>query len=327
MTGRDSISVNALADKLVDRLKKDAGILRLELQTLPNGSVIVDAGVSAQGGIAAGLRITEICMAGLGQVNVVSHSNTPEWSWSIQVSTSQPVLACLASQYAGWSLSVEHNDKRYSAMASGPGRALANKETLFEELAYNDSHNTATLILESDKLPPVELAEKVAKDCGVNPHNVTLIVTPTGSLAGSTQIAGRIVEVALHKAHELAFPLDNIVDALGVTPMAPPAKDALTAMGRTNDSILFGGQVQLFVNASDADAESFAMALPSSQSTDYGKPFGQVFKDYDYDFFKIDGRLFSPALIAVTALESGNTFKSGSLAPELLERSFGRSDP
>ena len=155
------------------------------------------------------------------------------------------------------------------------------------------------------------------------PEQVTLVLTPTGSLAGVVQIAARVVEVALHKAHEIGFPLDAIVDAAGSTPLPPPIDDALVAMGRTNDTILFGGHVQLFVSCEDERAEDLAQRLPSSSSKDYGKPFAEVFRDYGYDFFLIDPMLFSPARVAVTALGSGRTFRAGRLDGKLLERSFG----
>ena len=179
------------------------------------------------------------------------------------------------------------------------------------------------MVLETDRHPPAALAEKVSRDCGVAPERVTLVLTPTGSLAGVVQIAARVVEVALHKAHEIGFPLDAIVDGAGSTPLPPPIDDALAAMGRTNDTILFGGQVQLFVSCEDARAEDLANRLPSRNSKDYGKPFAQVFRDYDFDFFRIDPMLFSPARVAVTVLDSGRTFHAGRLDAELLERSFG----
>ena len=94
-------------------------------------------------------------------------------------------------------------------------------------------------------------------------------------------------------------------------------------MGRTNDAILFAGQVHLFVRGSDEAAEKLAAELPSSVSKDYGKPFADIFKEYEYDFFKIDPMLFSPASVIVSAVESGRSFHAGGLDIELLEKSFG----
>ena len=315
-------SVNLTAAPLVAGLKERADALRVGVSRMEDGTCVVDAGIDHPGGIEAGLLIARICMGGLGDAALRSNPVFPDWPWQVEVRTSQPVLACLGAQYAGWSLSFDAPEK-FSALGSGPARALAVREPLFEELGYRDHAGSACLVLETDRYPPPALAEKVSRDCGVAPEQMTLVLTPTGSLAGVVQIAARVVEVALHKAHEIGFSLHAIVDGAGSTPLPPPIDDPLAAMGRTNDTILFGGQVQLFVSCADEQAEDLALRLPSSSSKDYGKPFAEVFRDYGYDFFQIDPMLFSPARVAVTALGSGRTFHAGRLDGELLERSFG----
>ena len=85
---------------------------------------------------------------------------------------------------------------------------------MFSELEYRDTATRVTLVLELDKPPPREIAEKVARDCGVSPENVTFIFAPTQSLAGGVQVVSRVLEVALHKTHELKFPLARVVDGL-----------------------------------------------------------------------------------------------------------------
>ncbi|HSD53318.1 MAG TPA: methenyltetrahydromethanopterin cyclohydrolase, partial [Burkholderiales bacterium] len=94
-------------------------------------------------------------------------------------------------------------------------------------------------------------------------------------------------------------------------------------MGRTNDAILFGGRVTLYVDGPDADAERLARELPASASRDYGKPFAQVFKDYQFDFYKIDPMLFAPAEVTVCNLGSGRSFRGGRRDLARLLESFG----
>ena len=317
-------SVNAHSAPLVAELVERAATLRVGVDTEADGTRVVDAGIDYPGSTEAGLLISRICMGGLGEVGLRANPVFPDWPWQVEVRTSQPVLACLLSQYAGWSLRFDA-PRKWSALGSGPARALAAREPLFRELDYRDRADAACLVLETERRPPPALAEKVARDCQVAPDRVTLVLTPTGSLAGVVQIAARVVEVALHKAHELGFPLDAILEGAGVTPLPPPIDDTLAAMGRTNDTILFGGQVQLLVSCPDEDARDLAERLPSSASRDYGKPFAEVFRDYSYDFFQIAPMLFSPAWVAVTAIESGRTWRAGSLDGELLARSFGGS--
>lgn len=318
-----SVSVNQLSHALLERLIADAQALRLETHRLPNGTTIVDAGMHALGGLEAGRQIAQICLGGLGTVTLTSAGNFPDWPLSIHVHTANPVLACLGSQYAGWDLSYGEGKERYSSLGSGPGRVLAAKEALFTELGYHDHAQETCLVLEVDAPPPLALTDKIAHDCGIEPENLVLIITPTTSLCGAVQIVSRVLEVALHKAHELGFPLEHIVDGAGSAPVPPPSPDFVTAMGRTNDAILFGGMVHLFVGGEADAARDLAAALPSSQSKDYGRCFAEVFKSYKYDFFQIDPMLFSPARVAVHAIESGSTYMAGQFDESLLQASFG----
>ena len=321
-------SVNKLTQPLVQHLIDNADKLRLGVQVLENGCTIIDAGINVPGGLEAGRIIAEICLGGMGTVSISHSPYTQNWPLSVNVHTGNPVLGCLGSQYAGWSLSHE----KYYALGSGPARALAKKikdgkeepvEELYKELAYADQFDSTALVIEHDAIPPLAIVEKVAAACQLDPSKLTIIVTPTSSLAGGVQVVARVLEVAMHKAHALHFPLENIVDGSGSAPICPPHPNFVKAMGRTNDAILFAGQVHLFVKGSDADAEKLAKELPSSTSKDYGKPFAEIFKQYEYDFFKIDAMLFSPASVIVTAVESGKSFRAGQLDNALLDQSFG----
>ncbi len=313
-------SINRLTQPLLENLKRDADALRLQVMTLSNGTTLIDGGIDVRGGLEAGRRIAEICLGGLGHVAL--HTGAGKWPLALSVHAANPVLACLGSQYAGWSLAHGEGPAAFRALGSGPGRALAQKEALFAELGYRDSSASTCLVLEVDQAPPLELIEKVSRDCQVAAEQLTFILTPTRSLAGVVQIVARVLEVALHKVHTLGFPLDQIIDGGGSAPLPPPAQDFVTSMGRTNDAILFGGRVHLFVDCSDDDARQLAHQLPSSASRDYGKLFGQIFKNVDYDFYKIDPLLFAPAEVVVSTLQGGKTFRAGEVNDALLDLSF-----
>jgi len=316
------LSLNELTAPLVENLIVNAESLRLDVSNLNDGTRIIDAGINAKGGIEAGRLIAEICMGGLGVVKLRASTNFHHWSWHVDVHSSNPVMACLASQYAGWSLSHGEGKDAFHALGSGPARTSGSNEPLFDELKYHDSTSKTCIVIEVDRIPPVELTSKIAKMCNVQNNELTVILTPTSSLAGTVQIISRVLETSLHKAHELHFPLENIIDGAGSAPLCPPSNDFLTAMSRTNDSILFAGQIQLFVEATDEDAEELANALPSSTSKDYGKPFGEIFKDVNYDFYKIDPMLFSPAKVSVSSLTTGHTFHAGKIDLDLLDKSY-----
>jgi methenyltetrahydromethanopterin cyclohydrolase len=311
-------SIHAACRPLLESLLDQAEILNIGVSKHATGVTIVDAGIQKAGSAEAGRLIAKICMGGLGKVDFSNSPTFKDYPLNISVQAENPVLACLGSQYAGWALQHE----KFFSLGSGPARALAQREELFKELNYQDSSDATVLVLETDKIPPVEIIEKVARDTHIQAENLTFILTPTTSIAGATQIVARVLEVALHKAHTLHFPLDCIVSGHGVAPLPPVSKDFMTAMGRTNDAILFGGFVELNVRCSDADAEKLANTLPSSASKDYGKTFAEVFKFYKMDFYQIDPLLFSPAKVLIYNLETGNSFTGGEFNEALINQSF-----
>jgi methenyltetrahydromethanopterin cyclohydrolase len=317
-----ALSVNERAAKLVARMIAEAEELRIDVGRGALGETLIDCGSKTVGSLTAGLRVAEICTGGLADVAIAPSSLGPRWPWTIMVRSSQPVIACLASQYAGWRLSIDDGDESFFALGSGPARALARREPLFQELAYDDSAANAILVIEGARPPPAKIVAAVAQDCRVKPTDLTIIFAPTQSLAGSTQIVARSLEVALHKTHELRFPLDRIVEGIGTAPLCPPHPDFVTAMGRTNDAIIFAGHVQLFVTGPASEARALAERLPSRASRDYGRPFGELFKAVNSDFYAIDPMLFSPARVIVTALETGDSYPSGDIDLDLLDASF-----
>lgn len=314
-----SISVQHYSAALVEHLIDHAAALGCMVKTHESGATIVDAGIESRGGLEAGRLIAEICMGGLGQVALQQVPQFAQWPLSVVVTARQPVIACLGSQYAGWALSHE----KFFSLGSGPARAIAQREEVFKDINYQDHGTQTVLVLETDKVPPVQVIEKVAKDTGLSADKLTFILTPTRSIAGTVQVTARVLEVALHKCHALHFDLNSVVDGYGVAPVPAPSPDFITGMGRTNDAILFGGFVQLFVNTEDALAEQLSQALPSSASKDYGRPFAEVFKAVNMDFYQIDPMLFSPAKVSVTNLNSGRTFFAGQFNETLLNQSFG----
>jgi methenyltetrahydromethanopterin cyclohydrolase len=310
-----TLSLNQRALELVDRLAADAEALQVHVTTLSNGARVIDCGA---GGFVAGRYFAEVCMAGLGEVAYAPLVIEGRWFPSLTVTTDRPAVACLAAQYAGWRLDRDG----YFAMGSGPGRALIRAEELYDDLGWEESASAAVLCLETRELPPAAVAGYVAERAGVPSAALTLLMAPTASVAGGVQIAARVVETALHKLHELDFDVRKVVAGFGSCPLPPVAGDDIAAIGRTNDAVLYGGQVQLTVEAGDDALRELVERLPASASSDYGEPFGHVLKDADFDFYKIDPLLFSPAQIRLTSVESGRSFEAGGVNLGVLERSF-----
>src|SRR5215207_5872331 len=241
------LSLNDRAADLADRLAADAEAARVEVTTLSNGTRVIDCGAEAAGGFEAGRRFAEICMGGLGTISYAPQVIGARWLPSLTVTTDRPAVACLAAQYAGWRLDRDG----YFAMGSGPGRALIRAEELYDDLGWEEDARAAVLCLETREPPPAEVADHVAERAGVPPAALTVLMAPTASVAGSVQIAARVVETALHKLHELEFDVGRVVAGFGSCPLPPVAGDDMAAIGRTNDAVLYGGQVHLTIRADD----------------------------------------------------------------------------
>lgn len=315
----NEISVNKLAAPLVEALLRDAASLRLATHRLDNGCRVVDAGVDCTGSLEAGRRVAEISLAGLGQVMLAPSNLIPDWPWQVVTNTRNPLLACIASQMAGWRLSDESG--RFEAIGSGPARALFAREKEFAKVGYADQAALGCLILETDAIPPESVADSIAQDCDIAASDLTLIVSPTESLSGVVQIAARILSTVLLKMEESDLPIDCVVDAVGSAPLPPAGGSCELAMGRTNDALLYGGQAHLFIRGDDELARAVARKVPSDTSKDYGRPFAQLIAEAG-GFYKIDPAIFAPATVIVTSLQSGNSFRGGRFNAELLQRSF-----
>jgi methenyltetrahydromethanopterin cyclohydrolase len=225
----------------------------------------------------------------------------------------------MASQYAGW----EVKRDSFFAMGSGPMRASAGREPLFDTIGHRESADRCVGVLETATLPSESVCRDLAANCGVAPDRLTLLAARTASLAGTVQIVARSVETALHKLHELEFDLSRIEYGFGSAPLPPLASDEFVALGRTNDAILYGGEAVLLVCGDDASLEQIGPHVPSSASPDFGRPFAEVFSRYNRDFYRIDPLLFSPAVVRFWNVETGSAFCFGRIEPDVLSESFG----
>ncbi len=315
-----SLGVNERAWALADRCVERAAELRIGVHRLESGARVIDAGIDAPGGFAAGLMLAELCMGGLGHVEYAPLTIDCE-SWpGVQVWTDHPAESCMASQYAGWAITPDG----YFAMGSGPLRAKARVEKeLFEKLQYSEADVArGVLVLEGRTMPTDAVAAWVAAKSGVAPEGITFAIAPTASIAGGVQVVARVIETGLHKMDVLGFDVTRVVSAMGTAPLPPTAKNDLRAIGRTNDCVLYGGTARYTIRADDDELAALAEKLPASASSDYGRPFYEIFKRYDNDFYKIDPMLFSPAEAFLTSATTGRTFRAGRLNPDVLRASL-----
>jgi methenyltetrahydromethanopterin cyclohydrolase len=308
------MTLNESAWACADVLEQQAGLWRLGVSTV-GGARVIDCGGAVTGGIQAGLQMARVCLSGLADVSLVSTYDGP----LIQVYTDDPVRACLASQYAGWQVKVD----KYFAMGSGPMRAAYGKEAVFDHIANGrEEPPCAVGVLETRKHPTEEVVAYLVERLPKSAATLTLAVAPASSIAGTVQVVARCLETALHKLHELKFDLGQVVSGFGVAPLPPVAADEITAIGRTNDAILYGGRVVLYVRSDDEILDRIGPKIPSNASRDYGVTFAELFKRFNGDFYKIDPMLFSPAVVEIHNLKTGQAHGFGAFEPDVLRKSF-----
>ena len=310
-----SLELNQRAADLCQKLITQADQLNIIVHRLPVGTTVLDFGIDTPGTQDAGIELAKACLADIATVEVQpTEGNLPQ----VTVTTDQPIAACMASQYAGW----EVKGEKFFAMGSGPMRAAAAREPLFDDIGYQESSPVCVGILETAKLPTEEICQDIATKCNIPPDKLTLLVAPTSSLAGTLQVVARSVETSLHKLHELGFDLSRVVHGQGTAPLPPVAKDDFAAIGITNDAILYGGQVTLQVRGDDESLQAIGPQTPSSASKDYGRPFAEVLASYNNDFYQVDPLLFSSAQLTFINQDTGNTFTYGNPNQKILATSF-----
>ena len=313
-----ALGLNQMAWQKAQELLNNPELYGIAVIKSSAGTTIIDAGVKASGGFAAGKVLTELCLGSAGTVELGFKTYGEIVFPSITVTSDHPAVAMLGSQFAGWRI----KDGDNIAIGSGPVRALALKpKEIYEELGYTDKSDKAVITLESNVLPTDVLVEKVCKNANITPENLIIVVAPTASVAGLTQVAGRVVEVGIHKLHTLGLDPKCIRYAMGYAPIPPVGPDFEVAMARTNDVILYGGTVYLTVDYDDeAKLQKLVNDAPSINSKDYGKPFLQIFLDAGKDFYKIDNGLFAPAALMINNAKTGRTFKAGQIKSARLAR-------
>jgi len=318
------LSVNQAAAKLVERLCNKADKHGVIVNETKSGTTIIDAGIKARGGFLAGELVTEICLGGYGETRI-SNAQVGDLVFpSILMHTDNPAIATLGSQFAGWQIKVGD----YNAIGSGPARALALKpQKIYDSIEYKDDADVAVIVLETSKEPPESVITYISEQSKVTPDNLSIILVPTTSLAGAIQVSGRIVETGVHKLMKLGLDPKAIMYAFGYAPIASLHPKFAQAMGRTNDAILYAGTTYYVVRYEDDERlKEIVEKAPSLASKSYGKPFYEIFKKADYDFYKIDPNLFAPAVVVINNAETGRTFKAGQINVEVFKQSTGLSN-
>lgn len=311
-------NLNQRAAAICREIEASAQTLDVQIIRTPAGAMILDFGTDRTSTHEAGILLSRICMADLASIEQIE-SPIDDFDFPfLKVETEAPLNACIGAQYAGWPFSTEN----IFSMCSGPARMKRGKEEILTRYGLIDqTDGAAVAIFESNRIPNDEDIAEFASECNCSTQDVVICIAKTCSLPGTMQVVSRIVETAMHKLFEIGFDLTKVKKASGTAPVCPLGKDDYQAMGWTNDCILYGGEVQLWVDE-PADLDELVKQLPSSSSDEHGRPFIEIFEFYERDFYKVDRMLFSPAKVTVHCLSSNQSATAGELRTDLLIDSF-----
>ncbi len=314
-------SLNRRARQLCQSAKENQSALGVRVSEMQSKANVLDFGSDRAGTLAGGVLLARICMSDLAEVDIIDGNFDGSLGLkAVRVATRHPLEACIASQYAGWPFLTES----YFAICSGPARISRGKEEILIQHHLVAKSQELVGVFETDKLPDDDAVGFFAEECGSSPNHVTLCVAKTSSIPGTTQVVARSVETAMHKLHELGVDLRCIQRGEGIAPLPPVGKDDYQSLGWTNDAILYGGDVRLWINAGDIDLADLVLRIPSCSSAEFGEPFISIFEKYDRNFFAIDPMLFSPAKITLIDKDSGKSFVAGKTMHNILRDSFER---
>lgn len=306
-------SLNRMATELVDEAIDFADELAIAVHALEGDAAVLDFGVDVPGGIEAGLLLAEIQTSGLATLQTGMETVADAPLPHVELSTDHPALALLASQKAGWELSVDG----FEGLGSGPARAQVATEEEFQRMGYRDDSEFAVLAVESDRVPDESVATFVAGEAGVTDSSVFLPTFATASITGSVTAAARPAELATFRLSELGYDPLDVLSATGTAPIAPVAGDETAAMARTNDAVAYGGQVHLVV---DEPFDRFD-EVASTAAAEYGTPFTEIFAAEDWELADVPVEVFAPAQVTIDVV-GGDTHVVGETDEELLAESF-----
>lgn len=322
MFNTNAISINHEAMRLVREILADPARIGVLVSKLENGATVIDMGQKAPGSWAAARYYTLITMGGLGEFSYetfpypINGMRLP----AVRVMVDMPLLACCASQIAGWRL--EAGD--FAPILAGPARAMnSTPDPHFAHISYRDRYHEAVIAIQTREPVRAEWAATIAAACHIQPENLYILVAPNASLVCAVQVTARIVEQTIHRLEEEGLAMDTIFSAQGFCVLPPLIDDDLIAMGRINDVLLYGGEATFYLrHDDDSFVEQLAQKVVAKASRAYGQPFIEIFEAANRDFYQIPLDLHSPAVVHLNNLTTGRTFSAGEINEQVLTQSF-----
>lgn len=302
---------------LLHGLEEDAGILGLDVSCFANGATIIDCGANVPGSLEAGRRITEISQGGMASAHIgvaeIADVVLPE----LTVDSWLPELSAYGLQ-----VSVPLSEIDPAIRISGPILARFVDSQL--EVGREELRTTAwgIAVVESDQLPQPEIVDALACRSGLPASDLTLIVVPSRSITGVTQIAGRINESVVFTMEEsLGIDCSCVSHLLGSVPIALPKDVGASFPVTPDDFIHYLGRVTLTVDCDlGIDLADLGSQLTFRSTPIYGKLFAELLAAAGGVFEAIPGLVDLNKVAQITVIDrrTGSAFSAGERSESIL---------
>lgn len=301
--------------------------LGVKILHLPGGSTVIDMGIHCRGGFVAARHFVEACLGGLGALTYGKIKLKTHWVPSVRVMLTEPAIAIMSAFIASYRVPW----KGHLVSLSGPGRCIKDRpedDHFAHAISYYEPEvQEAVFCIQTTDLPDEELAGELCRKTGVPPEGMFIVAAPTGCVVGAVQVCARNVEQALPTLVDRGFPLGNVVEAYGVTPVVSITDAEEIAYGRVNDCLIYGQVSTLYVRCEDEEITQILEEIPFSKNRDvYGLPFQELFARCENDWVKVPRDWDAPCRLVFMNLKTGNTFSTGSIGYDTLQQSFMGKD-
>jgi methenyltetrahydromethanopterin cyclohydrolase len=314
--------------ELVKKLTAEPNKYDVAVEKTFEETTLIDAGCIAKGGFLAGEVVMEICLGGHAVARILPKQYENLFLPSVFVYTDNPALSTLASQLAGWQISVDD----YSAVGCGPARILAGEpRDLFKKLDYNEDSQIAVLVLETDSKPSKPAIEKIASQCHVAPADLYIVYSSPMSLTTSILSAGRSIEAGMWKLMIQGLDPWAVSHAWGYAPIIPLYPNRKQIYEK-NNAISCGGTANYMLTCDDdeklrkmttASTASASRVLQEAIRLAANNPsYMEVIREGELDIDNSDSRT-APAVIVVNNQKTGKTFQTGNIDIDGLKMLLG----
>jgi methenyltetrahydromethanopterin cyclohydrolase len=228
----------------------------------------------------------------------------------------------------GLQVSFALDDVDAAIRVSGPVRAAIDRQHRRAGKAVRGVCPWGVAVVETTRLPDLATLRAIARRASLPAEDLTLVLVPANSLAGVTQLAGRLNECVLFTLDQ-SLELDPrcVTSLLGAVPVAPCGGAGIAAVTQ-DDMIHYAGRVTMTVEAPPSwDLAAVAEALVFQSSPAHGRLFSELLAEAGGVFEAVPGLadLNKVACITVVDRMTGRVAAAGAVDDDILGSALRRA--